>query len=263
MKVTQRWKQTSLANKMLVVTSSFMAFGTVFYAGAAIFQIHILRQSAQQTSQQTEKLITASERLANSANAAVEDARNASREMADRAERITRANETFATTSETSAKAAQASAAAAQKSVVATKEATITGNRAYVRIESSSLDMATNSKQIVLIVVWANDGNSSARLTGTVRIKLGPNVSTGCDYNESPNVQNLMVGPKSKRTQRFVVDRPPNLHTEPGAPDRQFVMFCGQVFYETLEKTYKYQFCGWYSDELKQFADCEGAKNPM
>ena len=46
MKILQRWKQTALHNKALVVTSILVAIGTLFYTGAAIFQYCLMKQSA-------------------------------------------------------------------------------------------------------------------------------------------------------------------------------------------------------------------------
>lgn len=59
MKLWQRWKQTAIHNKALVITSVLVAFGTLFYAVAAIVQVSIMRASSRQTAQQTQKLIDA------------------------------------------------------------------------------------------------------------------------------------------------------------------------------------------------------------
>jgi hypothetical protein len=61
MKIFQRWQQTTLANKGLVFSSVLMAFGTLFYAAAAVVQVCIMKQNASDVSAQTEKLIKASE----------------------------------------------------------------------------------------------------------------------------------------------------------------------------------------------------------
>jgi len=49
MTLRQRWKQTSLPNKLLVITGGLVAFGTLFYAAAAVVQICILRDSVRQS----------------------------------------------------------------------------------------------------------------------------------------------------------------------------------------------------------------------
>jgi len=59
MNIFQRWKQTAVHNKALVFTGVLVAFGTLFYAGAAVVQVCIMRASSKQASRQTDKLITA------------------------------------------------------------------------------------------------------------------------------------------------------------------------------------------------------------
>ena len=49
MTLRQRWKQTSLPNRLLVITGALVAFGTLFYAGAAVVQICILEESVRQS----------------------------------------------------------------------------------------------------------------------------------------------------------------------------------------------------------------------
>jgi len=50
MTVQQRWKQTSLPNKLLVITGALVAFGTLFYALAAGVQVWLLRESLSASS---------------------------------------------------------------------------------------------------------------------------------------------------------------------------------------------------------------------
>jgi hypothetical protein len=64
MRLIQRWKQTALHNKALVFTSFLVAFGTIFYAGAAVVQICILKESSETTSAQNSKLIQQADRIA-------------------------------------------------------------------------------------------------------------------------------------------------------------------------------------------------------
>jgi hypothetical protein len=57
--IWQRWKQTALHNKALVLSSVIMAFGTLFYSVAAIVQLCMFNSSSEQAAQQTAKLIDA------------------------------------------------------------------------------------------------------------------------------------------------------------------------------------------------------------
>ena len=66
MKCFQRWKQTALHNKALVLTGLLVAAGTLFYAGAAVFQICLMKYTARQATVQTERLIAETNRIAKS-----------------------------------------------------------------------------------------------------------------------------------------------------------------------------------------------------
>jgi len=68
MNLLQRWKQTTISNKALVITGCLAAFGTLFYAGAATIQVCIMRKSARDASWQMEKLIQQAEKNASAAS---------------------------------------------------------------------------------------------------------------------------------------------------------------------------------------------------
>jgi hypothetical protein len=77
MKSLQRWKQTALHNKALVLTSVLVAFGTLFYAVAAVVQIWILKQSGEQAAEQASRIIGNLNWLARSMNSALKESRRA------------------------------------------------------------------------------------------------------------------------------------------------------------------------------------------
>lgn len=72
MTLIQRWKQTALHNKALVLTSVLVAFGTMFYAGAAVVQICILKSSSDATSAQNSRLIQQADRIATAMEASID-----------------------------------------------------------------------------------------------------------------------------------------------------------------------------------------------
>jgi|SRR5882762_5327314 len=59
MTLFQRWKQTALHNKALVLTGVIVALGTLFGTGAAIFQAYMMRENDRETTEQINKLIQA------------------------------------------------------------------------------------------------------------------------------------------------------------------------------------------------------------
>jgi hypothetical protein len=159
-----------------------------------------------------------------------------------------------------SLRAAEASAKAVAQSVQASREATHIGNRAYVDIDDVTVNISGDKRQITVFLTLANDGNSSARVDGVVRIHIAPTVSTDCDHNVPTNLQNLVIAPKGKRVTQFTVDLPPGFSIEPNTPNHKYLMYCGRVFYETLGITYPLELCGYYSPIINRFADCEGSK---
>ena len=70
MTLRERWRKTSVANQGLVITGGLVAFGTIFYALAAVVQIHLLKKSSAGTDIQIQKIITAVNEIAGSANTA-------------------------------------------------------------------------------------------------------------------------------------------------------------------------------------------------
>lgn len=61
MKLLQRWKQTAIHNKALVLTGCIVAVGTLFGTGAAIFQVCIMLANNRSTTEQIKKLIQAAD----------------------------------------------------------------------------------------------------------------------------------------------------------------------------------------------------------
>jgi hypothetical protein len=57
MKLLQRWKQTAVHNKALVITSVLVAGGTLFYAYVAVFQYCLMVQSSKHTDEQIGRII--------------------------------------------------------------------------------------------------------------------------------------------------------------------------------------------------------------
>jgi len=159
MDIYQRWKQTTIANKGLVFSGTLMAFGTLFYAGAAIVQVCIMKQSAHDVSLQTDKLIKASEAEAFAAR------KNAEAAAA------------FATSAEGINQQTAAAVAKLQNLATATKQAADTasdtltkGSRPWIGItgipvvESITPGQAKNTFTVNLTPVIRNYGSSPALL---------------------------------------------------------------------------------------------------
>ncbi len=67
MRIFQRWKQTALHNKALVLTGVIVAVGTLVYTGAAVFQYCLMKQAAKENSDQIDKIISEAKSIAKTA----------------------------------------------------------------------------------------------------------------------------------------------------------------------------------------------------
>lgn len=77
MTILQRWKNTALHNKALVWASVLVAFGTLFYAGAAIFQICMMKRLARDSGIQIDKMIEKADSISKSIGTMVTDNKTA------------------------------------------------------------------------------------------------------------------------------------------------------------------------------------------
>jgi len=77
MKIYQRWKQTAIHNKALVLTGTIVAFGTLFYVGVAIFQYCLMEKSANLASKQTDRMIGEMEKQTQAMQNAANTSKNA------------------------------------------------------------------------------------------------------------------------------------------------------------------------------------------
>src|SRR6266849_1330942 len=133
-------EKTSLPNKLLVIASGLMAFGTLFYGGVAIFQYRMMREQSETTKGQLGAMQEQANLIQGQLNTMRDQANsmraqtNTLNESLAETRKAVNAAEKQAGTSQTSARAAEASAKFAGKTVDATREATLTSNRAYLTV---------------------------------------------------------------------------------------------------------------------------------
>ncbi len=170
MKASQKagWKRTHIANRLMVWTTAVVAFGTLFYAGAAIWQIHVLKLSAQQQAEQTNRLIAAAERAATIANTAADDAHRANEEMLNKAERLTHANEEIVKTATKQANASMSQASTAKRGTDIAEETLKTEWRPSLGVLVAIMKDAEVGKPAEVDVVFQNFGRSPAKNMTTI-----------------------------------------------------------------------------------------------
>ncbi|HXM20748.1 MAG TPA: hypothetical protein VN948_05745 [Terriglobales bacterium] len=182
MTLFQRWKQTALHNKALVLTGCIVAVGTLFGTGAAIFQVYITRENNRTTTEKIDKLIQAANLQASAAaqNAAAAanfatsaDGINAQTKLAvDKFERMAKASENSISTIQITAKSA----------LDASIEASRLDQRAWVGIETFGMD-ATSHK---IVVVFKNTGKTPAIHVALSWLEVGSVADS--DYTHTPEL---------------------------------------------------------------------------
>jgi hypothetical protein len=165
----ERWRKTTIANQVLVVTGVLMVISSGLYTVTTIYQVRMWKENAKQSGEQTDKLIAASERLANTTNRQAEDAHKANVEMLNKAERLTHANEELVKTatkqanaSLRQAKTSQVSASAAQQSANAAAKTFSIGERPYIAVKEMSLTNLAVNQRPTTMTIFENAGRTPA-----------------------------------------------------------------------------------------------------
>ena len=262
----QRWKKSSIANQLMVITTTVVAFGTLFYVGVAVFQYYLMKESAIEASAQTDRLIAATQRMADATLKALDVTKKSNKETADRAERAIRVSKDFADaaasqaeTSKKTAKAAEISASAAQNGVEVVKTGILIANRAYISIDKMRfLNPLEPNKPVSLVFEFANDGNSSAEVSGASTKYIGA-ILQPCKYSTEPAFQKIMVAPKSPRTQRVSIFRQglSQQDIEAIQQGRNIFQICIKGTYNSLNENYQFENCSYYSPEMNTFMECK------
>jgi hypothetical protein len=266
MNLFQRWKQTTIANQLMVITTAVVAFGTLFYVGVAIFQYCLMKESARQASEQTDRLIAATQRMADTTVEALKEAKRSNEETAKRAERAIQVSRDFADaatsqaeTSKKSAKAAESSATAAQKGVEVMRSGILIANRAYISIDKMKfLNPLEPNKPVIVTFEFVNDGNSSAEVNSAGTWYFDTSLRP-CDYSAKPASGGTIVAPKSPRFKLVTIFQQGLSQSDIEAiqQGRKVFQMCTKGTYTTLNESYPLEHCSYYFPELNTFMECK------
>ena len=174
MTLWHRWKKVSINNKLTIYMSAILAVATTLYTLMYRSQVKFAEENARQTSEQTNRLIAASERLAASTKEALEETKRINQESADRAERATRATENQADASVIQAETSRASARAAEQSALAATQSLAVGERPYIATKAVEFRNFEEGKKPSIAVFFDNTGktpglNASMRTYSAIR----------------------------------------------------------------------------------------------
>lgn len=268
MKVFHRWQRTTIANQLMVMTSALVAFGTLFYVGVAVFQYYLMKESGRQASEQTDRLIAATKRMADTTVDALNEAKKTNDESAKRAEKSIEISKSFAEAanrqaenSEKSAHSAEISASASAQSIQVIKSGILIANRAYIELDDKMkfLHPLEPNKPVVFVFKFVNDGNSQANLNFTATSRIDKGLQP-CKYIDQYKFEGkeIIVSPKNSRTMNLLIS--PQGFSQPDIDaiqhGQKVFQMCLDGTYSSLDTIYKLNECVYYYPELNNFFGC-------
>jgi len=258
MKLLQKWKQTALHNKALVLTSVIVAFGTLFYAGAAIFQVWLMNRSAQQSTAQVERLVGA-------VNASIGKAVDQERESVQNTLRQNR--EALDASISEAKRSLDAGVAQGKAALDASIEASRTDQRAWLSLDALQITTLTAGQPLVTEATNYNRGKTPAldvELGGWMQTSRVPFDDKALKETGSPFL--LQEGALFPNTPYYL---PFKTNTSLDAGQVQSVIDATLFVYVLVDIRYLDIFnrmhtlkaCGRYVPATKRFEHCKGYKN--
>lgn len=162
MNFLQRWRQTSIANKMLVITGFLMAVGTFFLAGAAVFQYLAMKEQAEITRNQLDTMKEQSN-VVQRQLIVMQGQANSAREQTDAMKESLGLTIRAVNATEKQANTAQVSARAAERGATVAAQSLQLEQRPIVGIQSVTLKgHFAAGEQIGAIITLVNTGKTPA-----------------------------------------------------------------------------------------------------
>jgi len=237
MKYFQRWKHTALHNKALVLTGVLVAAGTLFYAGAAIFQICLMKYTAKEATVQTERLIAESNRIAKSMETA--NAQNK--------------------------KSMEDTLAQSKATLDANIRAAELDQRAWVGLKTLSMVTLEAGKPVNTACVFTNTGKTVA-LDATYNVTFKPNMgpldigafASSKDRPAPKRVTPAVMFPNFEFTLNLSSSEIVDAETIRLIKSKVIYIFVfGEVHYRDIfKKAHVTKFCGQYNPEINKFDLC-------
>lgn len=261
MKLRQRWKNTSLPNKLLASASVLMALGTLFYAGVAIFQYRMMREQAETTRAQLgamqeqsrviEGQLSTMQDQANSMRTqtnTLNDSLVETRKSVNAAEKQANASMSQADTSRIAASAAQKSAQIA----LLTELPRLNANRVAFTLKPNEI--------LTIQVTIHNSGNSTA-----YRVNIGGGMATGYPplgnlllMPPVPSLSESDIGAGDSIVITFVSPGPLSQQEfEETVNGKKFLYAVGKgIFYDGFRSCHTVQFCFFYNPKIRTLSTC-------
>jgi hypothetical protein len=242
MKVWQRWKQTALHNKALVVTSILVALGTIFYSGAAVVQVMIMRRSAADSAEQAKNILAQAEKNAQAAR----DFADAAQAQAENLRRLTEES--------------RRQANIANDALGLNRESSRLGQRAWVAVADANA--ALDKRPFEITATITNVGRTPA-------LKVQPSYVWRIDSSGNPLHFEGLPAPRSgyvlnpgEKQGLMIADTVPNGKYEAIEDDiRNGALrgyFYGEIAYlDVFQRTHHATFCFVANPKLMRMQTCD------
>jgi len=258
MKLSQRWKQTSLPNKLLAGASGLMALGTLFYAGVAIFQYRMMREQAEITKGQLRTMQDQSNIIQGQLSAMQDQANSIRAQTNTLNESLTETRKSVSA-AEKQANASQISAKAAEESATIARQAFDIGERPIIVVKLATMPNLGPDVYLSPLVTIHNVGTTPANdiiLRVNLRIASVPDffkdssgvfetsfLAAGGETSFEPEMTKVVV---SKESWNAITN------------GRGLLIISGTGRYKNLAgKEYVMNtFCWYYSPESTRFSPC-------
>jgi hypothetical protein len=254
MTLLQRWKNTSLPNKLLIETGALVAFGTLFYAGAAVVQVSLMKQNAKDSAAQVERLV-------GTTNTAIDKAVQAS--SATLIEALRQNKEALNTAISQSKSSLDASTKQAKAALDASIEQNRLDQRAWLGfLESTNISFKVNEKPT--ITHWfINTGKTPAtgihgRVTSLVIPRGQPFRPDYINYKSTTEPSSSILMPNQRVFFAAEADRANNQAGLDQLVDKTVTMyFFGEVCYtDVFKKPHHVTFCNLLNTNLTTVGNC-------
>jgi len=261
------WRSASPLTKLMIYFTGITALATLLYMSFTGWQLYEIRSSSDQTrklAQSARDSADAAQRQAAIAEGqlqSVRDSAQAAKDSANAANRVVEQNRDLIAAAKTQADTSRISANAAQKSA----EVAMLGTRAYLSIDHMRMLNPLEANQpIDLYFEFVNDGNSPAEISGYSTYFFDTQLQD-CNYGIQKAFNQIVVAPKSPRTQRVVISRSGisqvSVDEIEGCTDpnkcKRYMQFCIKGFYNTVGGEFPFENCSYYFPGLHTFLECK------
>jgi hypothetical protein len=249
MNVFQRWKRTTIANKLMVWTTAVVAFGTVFYAGAALLQYRAAVDQAKTTAQQLQTMQAQSSVMQQQLKILEDQAASMRRQ--------TEVIEGSLAETKRSADAAVLQASASQTAARASLQSTALALDALRPILSTKIDLDTaTDDHIDFLIILENHGGGLAEARVNYCLLLDTLPKPNHTLAECPEINAkgpLQIASHQQHPLGTRLEGPAIQQVRRG---KLFLFLVGVTYFRDLGQITEAPFCAVYREEFRSAGAC-------